>query len=93
MKVERFTVQACCGKTAIIFKTGRPIAQDLLTALVKAGFNESPNFTKAGILYVDNSELSMSGPFGSDRLQVTCKPQANCDQKLNDLEGLLLQLE
>ena len=91
MKVTRFAVQACCGRTSIIFKTDRPISRDDLTALVRLGFLEAAHFTKAGILYVDNLDLTVTGPFGSDRLQVKCK-HADRTQKMNDFEVLLQQL-
>jgi hypothetical protein len=91
MQIERFTVQACCGKTSLIFKTDRPIFASDIQALVNFGFTEAKHFTKAGILYVDNSDLIITGPIGSDRLQVKCKI-ADCDQKLNDFEVLLQQL-
>lgn len=91
MQVERFTVQACCGKTSLIFKTDRPIMASDIAKLVSQGFTEATHFTKAGILYVDNSDLIITGPIGSDRLQVKCKI-ADCDQKVNDFEVLLQQL-
>ena len=91
MKVEKFTVQACCGKTTTIFKTDQAITKEFLTKLISVGFNEATHFTQAGILYADNMDFIVTGPFGSDRLQVKCK-KANCDQKLNDFEVLMLQL-
>jgi hypothetical protein len=91
MKVERFTVQACCGKTSIMFKTDQPLTKTILEGLVSRGFNEHPHFTQAGILYADNLDFIVTGPIGSDRLQVKCKT-ANCEKNLNDLEALLLQL-
>lgn len=91
MKVERFTVQACCGRTSLIFKTDQPLTKEHLSALVNQGFIEAAHFTKAGILYVDNSDLTVTGPFGSDRLTVKCKI-ADCTQKINDFEVLLQQL-
>jgi hypothetical protein len=94
MRVERITVQACCGKTAILFKIDRPIIADLIKTFVDKGFTESPNFTKAGLLYVDNLDLIVTGSLGTDRLHITCKHRnVKCDQKLNELEGLLLQME
>lgn len=92
MKVERFTVQACCGKTTIIFKTDQPLQQKHLDALVRLGFTEQKHFTQAGVIYVDNLDFIMTGPIGSDRLQVKCK-LADCGQKMNDLEVLLQQLD
>ena len=92
MKIERFSIQACCGSTAIIFKTDRPISETHLKSLVNLGFTESPQFTKAGILYVNNLDFTLTGPLDSDRLTVRCK-HADCTQKLNDLEVLLQQVE
>lgn len=91
MKVERITIQACCGRKALIFKTDAPLVKEVLDKLIPLGFKEAAHFTKAGILYADNDALIISGPFGSDRLQVKCKV-ADCDQKLNEFETLLLEL-
>jgi hypothetical protein len=91
MKVERFTVQACCGRKSLIFKTNRSITKSDIEGLVGLGFVESPNFTKAGILYVDNPDLIVTGPIGSDRLQVKCK-MLDCSEKVNDFEVLLQKL-
>lgn len=91
MKVERFVVQACCGKTAVIFKTDQPITKDHLAKMVTLGFREQAHFTQAGILYVDNTDFILTGPIGSDRLTVKCK-HAECAEKMNNLEVLLQQL-
>ena len=91
MKVERFSIQACCGKQSIMFKTDQPLTKSIMAGLVRLGFVEREHFTKAGILYMNNLDFILKGPLGSDRLTVTCQ-QAGCSQKLNDLEGLLLQL-
>lgn len=90
MKIERFSIQSCCGKTAIIFKTDRPLTKNHLEFLVKNGFKETEHFTKAGILYVDNMDFILNGPIGSDRLTVKCKKSnTECEQKFTDLENLL----
>lgn len=91
MKAERYDIKACCGKTSIIFKIDQPLSKIHLAQLVSLGFTEFPHFTTAGILYADNSDLIVTGPFGSDRLQVKCK-KSDCSQKVNDFEGLLAQL-
>lgn len=91
MQVERHTVQACCKRVTTILKTDRPIMPSDIQALVNLGFTEAEHFTKAGILYVDNLDLIITGPIGSDRLQVKCKIQ-DCTQKVNDFEVLLQQL-
>lgn len=92
MKAEKFVVQACCGKTSIMFKTDTPITTNTLKSLVNLGFIEAQHFTQSGILYVDNQDLIITGPIGSDRLQVKCK-KSNCNQKVQEFEALLPQLE
>lgn len=91
MKVERISVQTCCGKMGMFFKTDQGLTTDFIAKLVELGFKESTHFTKAGIIYVDNVDLIVTGPIGSDRLQVKCK-KADCAEKLNDFETLLLNL-
>lgn len=88
MKTERFTVQACCGKTSVILKTDTPLTIEHLKGLVDLGFTESKHFTQAGLLYADNLDLIVSGPLGSDRLQIKCK-KADCEKKIADLEAQL----
>jgi hypothetical protein len=91
MKVERLTIQACCGRMGLIFKTDQMLTAEFIPKLVENGFKESEHFTKAGILYVDNMDLIVTGPLGSDRLQIKCK-RADCAEKLNEFEALLQTL-
>jgi hypothetical protein len=91
MKIERHSIQACCGRKTIIFKIDKPIDKLFCESLNKLGFKESEHFTKAGILYVDNLDFIITGPFGSDKLQIKCKKQ-DCEKKLNDFENLLHQI-
>lgn len=91
MKLEKFTVQACCGMTSVIFKTDQPLTKIILSGLVRLGFLESNHFTIAGILYVSSPDLVITGPLGSNRLQVKCKND-NCEQKIKELEELLKNL-
>lgn len=89
MQVERQTVQACCGRKNTIFKLDRPIDTALLQVLTNNGFTEWPHFTKAGMLYAVNLDLTVSGPFGANKLSVRCI-KADCDQIINDFEALLI---
>ena len=94
MKIEKFDIKSCCGKTSLIFKVDRPLTKNHLDFLILNGFKESKHFTNAGILYVDNSDFILNGPLGCDRLTVTCKAnKAECTQKINNLEELLQQVE
>jgi hypothetical protein len=92
MKIERFLIKACCGKTSLILKTDRPIDKSFITFLTNKGFSERTHFTVAGILYVENSDLIITGPMGADKLQIKCKKD-NCKELLNNFELLLVQLE
>lgn len=88
MKVIRNDIKACCGKTSVIFKTDQPLTKEIIKSLVALGFNEASHFTQAGILYVDNKYIILTGPLGSDKLQVKCKSK-QCEDKINELEELL----
>jgi hypothetical protein len=90
MKLEKFSIQACCGKTSTIYKTDRPLVKDFLNVFKNLGFVEAEHFTKAGILYVESKQFIITGPFGSDRLQIKCKT-ADCDGKLKEIEALIQQ--
>ena len=94
MKVEKFQVKTGCSSCAtinLVFKLDRPVDLKLIDFLKANGFNELAHFTKIGILYVDSLELIITGPIGSDRLQVRCKKK-DCSQNLNNFEALLQQM-
>lgn len=94
MKLEKFTIQACCGSKSIIYKASAPLTLQLLDFLKANGFSEAEHFTKVGILYADNSDLIVTGPIGSNKLRVKCRnttSDVECDQKLNDFEEFLLK--
>lgn len=92
MKIEKHTVSACCGKTNTTFKVDKSITKDILLWFKQQGFNEIEHFTKAGMLYVENDNLILTSPFGSNKLQAKCK-KTDCVKILNDFEDLLKQLE
>jgi hypothetical protein len=91
MKLEKFTVQKCCGGTAVIYKIGRTIDKELLSEFVKLGFVALDHFTAAGIMYIENHDFILTGPIGSNRLQIKCR-RANCEPKLNEFETTLKQM-
>jgi len=88
MKVERIPIPACCGKKVVVFKTDKILSQIHLDLLSKAGFVIESHFAKAGILYVQNNELIVTGPLGSNRLQISCRKD-NCKQAVDMLELVL----
>jgi hypothetical protein len=58
MEVNRVSVKPCnCGKPFLIFQVNQPVLKTILPLLKEAGFKESEHFTRAGILYVENSNF------------------------------------
>ncbi len=94
MKIERIlapTTCSKCGGVNLLLKVSVSVSKDFLSLFVKNGFRELRHFTIAGILYVENENLTIHGPFGSDKLTVKCK-KSDCPEILNKLEELLQQL-
>lgn len=92
MKVEVYSISSCCGGKSTIFKTNIPLTLAVIKQFVDKGFIELKHFTDAGLIYVHNSDFILTGPIGSNRLQVKCK-KTKCDQSLEELESLLEQIE
>lgn len=92
MKIERYTVKACCGKTSLILKMDCPLDIKIISFLISNGFTELPHFTKIGIVYMTSPELIVTGPIGKNQLQVKCKPK-DCANILNEFEILLATME
>lgn len=94
MKTERILIKsnckACQGKIA--FKLERPAPKDILSLLVANGFVEMAHFTKSGILYAESQDLIITGAFGQNMLQTSCKAK-DCQKSLNELEALLTNME
>jgi hypothetical protein len=94
MKIEKFQVKGCTdcgGKISTIYKLDRSVSKDFMASLIGMGFAELEHFTKSGILYVENPEFIVTGPFGADRIQIKCRI-ANCQEKLSNFEALLSQM-
>lgn len=94
MKIERIIAPnncSKCGGVNLLMKLSVTVSKDFLSLFQSNGFKELPHFTQAGILYVENENLTIHGPFGSDKLQVKCK-KSDSQEILNKLEELLQQL-
>ena len=94
MKIERITAPNTCSKCGgqnLLLKLSVAISKDFLSLFVNNGYKELTHFTQAGILYVEKDNVTIHGPFGSDKLQVKCK-KPDCQEILNKIEALLQQL-
>lgn len=88
MKLDKFDVKACCGRMNVVFKADTMLDANIIGKLVSKGFKELEHFTKAGILYVENASFIITGPIGSDRLQVKCR-KSDCSKEMVELEKTL----
>lgn len=91
MKVESFEARACCGGKSFTLKIDKPVTLELLNSIKAWGYRESEHFTKSGILYLDDSYLVISSPFGSSKLSVKCRKK-DCEKNINDFKQLLTSL-
>jgi hypothetical protein len=91
VKVTKFEIEACCGKTKIVFRVSSPILPWVIAKLVSLGFKEHTDYSKRGILYVDNSDLILISPIGSSRIDIKCK-NFDCKNKVSELEELISRL-
>ncbi len=95
MKIERIIAPnncSKCGSLNLLLKLSVTVSKDFLPLFQNNGFRELTHFTQAGIFYVENQNLTIHGPFGSDKLTVKCKSKTDCPEILNKLEALLQQL-
>jgi len=88
MKTERINFKSCCGGDGVFIKLDAPITINLLNLLKQQNYIESEMFTRSGILYMDNQSLTLTGAFGSNKIQIKCKIK-NCTPALDELEKLL----
>lgn len=91
MKFEKHIIKKCCGKKSTLFKIDRPLTKEIMNYFISLGYKESPSLLKSGVLYIHNLDFIITGPIGSDRLEVKCKVQ-DCTEKLKELEDILLNM-
>lgn len=91
MKIEKILSKSCCGGISLTFKIDQSISTKIIESLVNNGFKELKHFTEVGILYVENSIIIITGPIGSNKLQIRCKKK-DCDNDIYNLEKLFQQI-
>lgn len=91
MKVSRIiNKSACkvCGGTSISFKLEKALTLDILPLLEDKKYRVKDNFTRSGILYVENDAIIITGAFNTTNLQTKCK-KSDCSKYIDELEVLL----
>lgn len=93
MKVERITVKSNCKicQESITFRLDRPLSKDLLSIFSNNGFQELPQFTKRGLLYMESKPMVIMGAFGQPLIQTKGKNK-DYQKFVNDFEQLLISI-
>jgi hypothetical protein len=91
MRFTKFVTPACCGRTSLRAELGEPITPRLVTLFKGQGFAELEHFTKVGMMYVESQALIVTGPIGSNKIQIKCKGK-ECSQDILQLESFLISI-
>lgn len=81
-------MNACCGKTQIILQLDFPLEKKHLQLFLNSNFIEVKNYINSGIMFVEDTNLTASGPIGSNRLQIRCKT-TDCEKSSIIIENII----
>jgi hypothetical protein len=84
--IDKASVKTCCGRSNTIFRIKRTVDINLIQFFVLKGFKESVKFTEAKVLYVESDYLVITGSFGSNKLQISCKKKT-CENEIASIEN------
>lgn len=87
--IEKRETAACCGKTQIIWKLNIPIKKEYLPFLQEAGFMFRQTYLDAGMLYIEDNNLLVTGVFGLTDMRIRCKTTL-CNNSKTLLEQVIL---
>lgn len=90
--IKKIETKACCGKTQIILQFEFPLEQEHIQFFLLSNFLESKSYTSRGILYMEDPNLSIMGPFGSNRLTLKCKNK-DCNNSIVIIEKILKNIK
>lgn len=92
MIISSTIVPACCGKTQTVLTLDRPIDVSVIQAMNDNGYQTLEHFAKAGMVYINHSEMIISGALGQNQLRIFCK-QKDCQQATLKLEVALKNIK
>lgn len=73
--------------------TIRPVRRNHVDLFQKSGFQCPENYIKSGLLYARKDGLIATCTFGICNINVRCNGQHNCNQIIDEFEGILKQIE
>jgi hypothetical protein len=90
METKRITINSeCkCGNSQIILQTGGPLLKNHIVKFTNSNYKQNESYIKSGILYLENDDLIMMGPLGSNRMQIKCK-RKDCDKSISQIESII----
>lgn len=90
-EIKRLEVKSgckSCSNKQIIFQLGFALDKSHIQIFTDNGYILSKSYIDKGILYIENADISATGPFGSNRLQIRCKI-SSCNLETDKLENIL----
>lgn len=90
--MERRVSKSCCGKTAIIISTTKPIRKNHLDLFKSKGYTIPDNYVKIGMFYAKKEGFVASATFGICNINIRCNGSM-CQQRLDEFESILKIIE
>jgi hypothetical protein len=89
MQSTRFSVKVCCGQTGVAIKTENIISKEMIPIFTSKGYKEDKKYTNAGVLYIENDDITITGALNAKIFQIKCKPNKKCLPAVFVFEELL----
>lgn len=86
-------VKSCCGKTSKIWQLSSSLNKSFLPIFELNGFFHLKSFFDAGMLYIEDKNVIATGVFGLNELSIKCKNKKNCQQSVDLLESIILNIK
>jgi hypothetical protein len=90
--VERRVVKGCCGRTAILMVSAKPIEKGHVALFKQSGYVVPDNYAKAGLFYAKKGTMIATATFGIKNINVRCSG-AGCKTLIDEFENILKQIE
>lgn len=87
--VERRETEACCGLKQISLRFKASVHKEHMSLFEDAGFSLLSQYVKAGILFIEDKNLSANCPFGQNEIFIKCKTK-DCKSSVELIEKIIL---
>jgi len=90
--IKKTEIPACCGKSQIILQFDFSLELDHSKLFLEHKFLSSKSYADRGILYLEDPNLVIMGPIGSNRFTVKCK-NTLCNNSILIVEEILTKIK